>query len=400
MSANLTNGASEASPLNSFALARSRRLLEYLGTERDPTIGEIDQRRRLIGFFEGTGVGPEVIAAALQVLSAVSKVMDLDFEVRQGGVIGEAAEAHFGRALSEDAIEFCRTIFAAGGAILSGPGGGRFVYDLRREFDLFCKFVPVTPVAELLDAGCLHQRHVEGVDLLIIRDNIGGVYQGSWTIGHEPEGRIARHTFCYSEAQVRRILDVAVRAAAAQRGRLHVVLKDSGVPTISDLWIDVAKELAGSAGVECLPINVDLAAYQLIQNPGLFDVIVAPNLIGDILADVAGALVVSRGVTFSGNFTAEGHAVYQTNHGCAHDLARMDVANPGGQILSLAMLLRESFGLEAAAQLIENALAAAWAGGHRTADVARPGGALLGTRAMTEEVIAAMFRLAKMEPVA
>src|SRR5579871_5038026 len=115
-------------------------------------------------------------------------------------------------------------------------------------------------------------------------------------------------------------------------------------------------------------MNVDLAAYEIIQNPGRFDVIVASNLFGDILADICGVLVSSRGVTFSGNFDPLGHGVYQTNHGCAHDLAGTDTANPGGQILSLAMLLRESFGLDEAATLIETSLAAVWRAGWRTSD--------------------------------
>ena len=110
-------------------------------------------------------------------------------------------------------------------------------------------------------------------------------------------------------------------------------------------------------------MNVDLAAYELVQHPAEFDVLVTPNLLGDILADVAGVLLGSRGVTYSGNFEANGKAVYQTNHGCAHDLAGADVANPAGQILSLAMLLRESLGLATGAALIEEALASRMASG-------------------------------------
>src|SRR5207245_1461202 len=115
-----------------------------------------------------------------------------------------------------------------------------------------------------------------------------------------------------------------------------------------------------------------------------FDVIVTPNLAGDILADIAGVLVSSRGVTFSGNFDAQGHGVYQTNHGCAADLAGTDTANPAGQFLSLAMLLRESFALDRAAGLVERALAEVWRAGWRTADLAEPGCRVIGTQAITE----------------
>jgi 3-isopropylmalate dehydrogenase len=224
------------------------------------------------------------------------------------------------------------------------------------------------------------------LDLLIVRDNTGGIYQGRWTERRTAGGRVVEHTFSYSEAQVRRLMEVAARAAAARRGRLHMILKDGGVPGISDLWREVGTAVAAAHGVQAAVMNVDLAAYELIQRPGLFDVIVAPNMIGDIIADIAGVLVTSRGVTFSGNFSADGKAVYQTNHGCAHDLAGTDRANPGGQILSLAMLLRESFGWQAEAALMERALAAAWEAGWRTADIAEPGCRVVGTAAMAEEV--------------
>lgn len=147
-------------------------------------------------------------------------------------------------------------------------------------------------------------------------------------------------------------------------------------------------------------MNIDLAAYELIQNPAHFDVIAAPNLFGDILADVAGVLVSSRGVTFSGNFDAHGHGVYQTNHGCAHDLADTDIANPAGQILSLAMLLRESFVLDEAAALVEKSLAAVWRAGWRTADLAEPGCRILGTKAMADKVAEQVLHSAEIPQLA
>ena len=177
-----------------------------------------------------------------------------------------------------------------------------------------------------------------------------------------------------------------------------MIIKDGGVPGISALWRDVGLALGRKYSVQTSTMNIDLAAYELIRHPQNFDVLVAPNLFGDILADLAGALVGSRGITFSGNFDPEGRAVYQTNHGCASDLAGTDTANPAGQILSLAMLLRESFGLESAAALIERALGAAWEEGWRTADLMEPGCRCLGTGAMTDRVIDQIFRLAERDP--
>jgi 3-isopropylmalate dehydrogenase len=305
--------------------------------------------------------------------------------------------AHCGQWLPEDTVEFRSGIFHHGGAILSGPAGGRYVYDLRRRFDLFCKFVPVQPAPELARAGKLLPQHVRNVDMLIVRDNTGGIYQGEWGDRATDKGRVAEHSFSYSEAEVHRLVEVAARAAANRRGNLHVIVKDGGIPTVSALWRDVGRAAAHRHGVKAAFMNFDLAAYEMIQNPARFDVIAAPNLFGDILADVTGVLVSSRGVTFSGNFNPHGHGVYQTNHGCAHDLAKTDTANPAGQILSLAMLLRESFGLFEAAALIEKSLAQVWRQGWRTADLAESGCKILGTKAMTNRVAQQVLRSAEMK---
>ncbi|MGH8800851.1 MAG: isocitrate/isopropylmalate family dehydrogenase [Casimicrobiaceae bacterium] len=349
----------------------------------------------MIGVLEGTGIGPEVVSATLKVLRSLEHATKLDFELREGGLIGEAAITTCGQWLPEATAEFCADVFGCGGAILSGPGGGRYVYDLRRRFDLFCKFIPVRPAPELARAGRIAPQFLIGVDMLIVRDNSGGVYQGQWRERNTGRDRVAEHSFGYSEAEVLRLVEVAARAAASRKGRLHIIVKEGGLPTITALWRDVGEATARRQGVDVMFMNVDLAAYELIQNPTGFDVIAAPNLFGDILADVTGVLVSSRGVTYSGNFDAQGHGVYQTNHGCAHDLAGTDTANPAGQILSLAMLLRESFGLADAASLIEHSLAETWRAGWRTADVSEAGCRIVGTEAMAEKVAEQVVRSAE-----
>ncbi len=376
------------------------RLLDSLLPSRPASARHVAGATRVIGVLPGTGIGPQVVASALKVLGVTAQALDLKFKFRQGGPIGEEAEAKYGHSLTDSVSDFCAQVFDEGGAVLSGPGGGRYVYDLRRRFDLFCKFVPVTPWPALAFAGKLVSRHLRGVDLLIVRDNAGGVYQGEWSEQATPAGRRAEHSFHYTEEQVHRITDVAARAAAMRCGRLHVIVKAGGVPGITELWSAVGLANGRKHGVETAAMNVDLAAYELIQNPTRFDVIVAPNLFGDIIADLTGILLSSRGVTFSGNYDAAGHGVYQTNHGCAHDLAGRDVANPGGQILSLAMMLRESFGLDDAASLIERGLASAWAAGWRTADVAEPGCRVVGTEAMTDRVVEHISQLAAASQVA
>ena len=373
----------------------SARLVTFLGKKKSGALPFISEARPLIGVLEGTGIGPMVINSALQVLKSVGQVLGLRFEVRFGGLIGEDAIQECGQWLPEDTVDFCADIFHRGGAILNGPGGGRYVYDLRRRFDLFCKFVPVRPPPELARAGRITPQFLKNVDILIVRDNIGGVYQGQWGDRATDQGRVAEHSFNYSEGEVHRLVEVAARAAASRCGNLQVIVKEGGVPTITALWRDVGGAVAKRHGIEAKFMNVDLAAYEVIQNPARFDVIVAPNLFGDIIADICGVLVSSRGVTFSGNFDPQGHGVYQTNHGCAHDLAGTDTANPAGQILSLAMLLRESFGLDAAAALIEKSLAEVWRAGWRTADLAEPACKILGTQAMADKVAEQVFRSAE-----
>jgi 3-isopropylmalate dehydrogenase len=352
-------------------------------------------KQPLIGVIEGCGIGPDVVTAALRVLAAVEQATGLKFELRHGGPVGEEAEKQFGSVFPESTAQFFADIFERGGAILNGPGGGRFVYDLRQRFDLFCKFAPVQPWPELARETQISTDDLARLDMLIVRDNSGGVYQGSWKTRETDSGKFAEHTFHYTEAQVQRLAEVAARAAAARQGKMHVIIKDGGVPSISTLWREVSVAAARKHSVETLFMNIDLAAYEFIRNPSRFDVVLTPNLFGDILVDITGALLGSRGVTFSGNYDAAGHGVYQTNHGCAHDLAGADVANPAGQILSLAMMLRESFSLPDAAALMENALAETWREGWRTADIAEPGCDVVGTRTMTEKICHKVLQLAE-----
>ena len=209
------------------------RLMKYL-TGNDPGLPPIHSNSRpLIGVIEGTGIGPQVVRAALEVLKSVEKALDLKFEVRYGGMIGEEAVAHSGRWLPENTVEFCAEIFHGGGAILSGPGGGRYVYDLRRRFDLFCKFVPVRPAPELARAGKLAPQYLKDVDLLIVRDNTGGVYQGRMGRPRHGQGPRRRTFLQLQRSEVHRLIEVAARAAAGRRGRLHVIVKEGGVPTMT-----------------------------------------------------------------------------------------------------------------------------------------------------------------------
>lgn len=336
----------------------------------------------LLGVLPGEGIGPEVTGAALAVLDALENRSEARFETRLGMNIEFRAEVGEVAPLSEAVVDFCSTLFLDGGSLLAGPGRGRFVYDLRRRFDLFCKLNPLRPAEELHAVCRLKPECVRDADVLVVRENTGGVYQGEWSAGASETGRYATHSFTYTEPQVRRTLGAAARLAQARSGHLAVVVKAGGAPSVSALWRDLAPELTAQAGVTYECLDVDFAAYLMVQDPLRLDVVVAPNLFGDVLSDLGSVLLASRGLSFAGSFAPDGAAVYQTNHGAALDITGRDRANPVGQLFALAMLLRESFGLRREAARIERAVRMVWRDGWRTADLAEPGCRTIGTRQM------------------
>jgi len=347
-----------------------------------------------IGVLQGEGVGPEVVPVALDCLEILAQSSGRRFELKTGGLIGYPAKEVFGSSLSHEVIEFARDIFDAQGVLFCGPGGERFVYELRREFDLYCKFTPLEPLPELSAAGSVRPEVVANTDFIAVRENMGGIYQGQWSMGADDDGvRTAHHAFSYGEPTVRRILHVAMRLAASRRRRLHVVLKPGGIPSISRLWRGCAEELAAEYDVEMIEQEIDNAAYQLIADPSQFDVLVSPNMFGDVLADCGSLLLASRGLSYSGNFGDGGRAAYQTGHGAARDIAGKGIANPVGQILSLGMLLRESFDWPEADAALRSAVRQTYASGICTGDVAMPGHEIVGTAEFGKGVKSNLHRL-------
>src|SRR5438874_9701529 len=338
-----------------------------------------------VGVLRGEGSGPELIDAALRVLKGVTENRGLKFQIETGGEIGSVSARRNGEYLSGEVIEFCRKIFEVGGAILAGPAGGRFVYDMRRRFNLYYKLNPLRSYQELRDV-CRIKLPVKPINVLLVRENLQGIYQGDSVENSSEDGREGSHTFVHNEKQVRAVLEVAAAVARSRRNLLTVVGKNSGAPAVHALWGACAMEVSQTAGVEFSMLDVDYAAYKLLQEPGSFDVIAAPNCFGDILSDLGGVLAGSRGLTFGGSYSNTGAAVYQTNHGAAHDLANSNTANPVGQIFCAAMMLRETFQLRREAQLIDNAVLAVWRDNWRTNDVAEPGCKIAGTREFGELV--------------
>ncbi len=343
-----------------------------------------------IGILVGEGIGSEIIPVAVDVLRTIAALHGVTFELREGGLIGAEAQRRTGSALTPETVVFCRQLFEEGGALLCGPGGGRFVYELRDRFSLYCKLTPIRPLAALADSAIVRPERLTGVDIVVVRENCGGLYFGDWGTGQDANGGVAYQRFQYREAEIERIVQVGVRLAQARRRRLAVVYKPGGVPTISQLWEDTARRICATANVSLRFMEVDNAAYQLIADAGALDIIVAPNMFGDIISDCGALLLGSRGLSFSGNFSEEGAGVYQTGHGAAHDLAGRNVANPIGQILSVEMVLWESFGWEEGATIVESAVESVVAAGHRTADIAAAGAKPVGTREFGELVCGAI----------
>ena len=348
----------------------------------------------VIGVLPGEGIGPEVIEVALDVLEVLAAFLPFRVDVRAGGSIGIAAQRKDGRYLTENVVEFCEAVFDQGGAILCGPGGGRFVYDLRTRLQLYCKLIPLRPWRALRDTGPLRPERLQGVDIVIVRENVSGLYFGSWGIESQEDGtRTAYHHSSYRDDEVGRLLTVARQLCAQRRGQLAVIVKPGGIPAISQLWKEKLDEVNRDGAVDTRVLEVDNAAYQLIAHPEDFDVVACPNMFGDVLGDCGSLLLGSRGLSYSGNFGASGCAVYQTAHGAAWALAGADRANPIGQICSLAMMLRESCDLPAAATAIEQAIELTLARGIRLPDIPGPDSRVVGTREMGRRICESLLEV-------
>ena len=365
------------------------RLSETLGV---PCAAFDPARVHHVGVFLGEGVGAEVVPVAMRMLGLLAGHSDRRFELHQGGLIGLPAKAQFGTSLSDEVTGFASSVFDQGGALFCGPGGDRFVYELRRRFNLYCKFTPLEPLPELRSAGAVRPEIAGATDIVAVRENMGGIYQGVWEEEGGHGARVARHRFDYHEADVRRIMGVALSLAATRRGHVHIVLKPGGIPSISSLWRSCAEEMARDAGIALGELEIDNAVYQLIADPGQFDVLVSPNMFGDVLADCGSLLLASRGLSFSGNFNDLGNGVYQTGHGAARDIAGKDVANPIGQILSLGMMLRESFCWPEADAALRRAVRETLCQGLATADIAMTTHRTVGTAEFGDAVAANLER--------
>ncbi len=347
---------------------------------------EGDLSRFHVVAIPGDGVGPEVVAAARRVVDAAGDRFGFDVEwteILAGGIAIDT----YGVAMRPADVEICR---AADAVLLGAVGGPKWsdpsaavrpeqaLFALRGGLGLFANLRPVTVHPALVPSSPLRPELLEGVDLLIVRELTGGIYFGQPSEERPSEkGRAAVDTMVYDESEIRRVVLLAGAMAARRRAKLTSVDKANVLAT-SRLWRKVVdEERRRFPTVEITHQLVDSCAMLLIRNPADFDVIVTENLFGDILSDEAAVLAGSLGMLPSASLgdrlTTHGtFGLYEPIHGSAPDIAGEDKANPIGTILSAAMMLRLSLGLDEAATAIETAVTDALDNGWRTGDLADP----------------------------
>lgn len=353
--------------------------------------------KKTIAVLPGDGIGPEVTAAAVEVLRAVAARHGhgFAFDFRPFG--GCAIDAT-GVALPEDTLSACR---AADAVLLGAVGGPEWnalpadrrperggLLPLRKELGLFCNLRPAVLHEALRDASPLRRGLTEGgIDLVVVRELTGGIYFGE----RGAEGAEAWDVMRYSEGEVARIARKAFALARTRRGKVTNVDKHN-VLASSRLWRATVERVGKEefADVALDHLYVDNAAQQLVRDPKAFDVVLTGNLFGDILSDEAAAIAGSLGMLPSASLREDSFGLYEPIHGSAPDIAGKGVANPLAAILSAAMMLRHSFALAEEAGEIERAVETALARGIRTPDIASPGGKTVGTGEMTSAVLAAL----------
>lgn len=353
--------------------------------------------RAKIVTLPGDGIGPEVVREGVRVLGAIAEKFGQAFEFAEHLIGGCAIDAT-GSALPNESLTACENaeavlLGAVGGPQWDDPRAATRPEDgllaIRKALGLFANLRPVRPHPALAFASPLREEKLEGVDFLVVRELTGGLYFGQPKERREKNGRrSAVDTLEYHDFEIRRVMELAFQLAEGRRRKLTSVDK-ANVLVSSRLWREVAVECASDfPTVKLDHLLVDTAAMRLITSPAQFDVVVTENTFGDILTDEAAALAGSMGLLPSASLGEGRRGLYEPIHGSAPDIAGKGIANPLGTILSVAMLLRLSLGLEEEASSIETAVEATLTAGARTADLAQAGERVLSTSEMADEVIA------------
>ena len=353
-----------------------------------------------ITLLPGDGIGPEIMAVAVDVLNAIGKQLDISFEFTEALMGGAAIDAT-GEPLPAQTLEICRNSDAV---LLAAIGGYKWdnlprhlrpetgLLGLRAGLGLFANLRPAAILPQLIDASSLKREVVEGVDIMVVRELTGGIYFGQpkGVFTTETGEKRGVNTMAYTESEIDRIGRVAFETAQKREKRLCSVDK-ANVLEVSQLWRDRITALSSEyPDVELSHMYVDAAAMQLVRAPKQFDTIVTGNLFGDILSDAAAMLTGSIGMLPSASLGATGLGVFEPVHGSAPDIAGLDKANPLAQVLSAAMMLRYGLNQPTAADLIEKAVRRVLDQGDRTGDIMSEGMNRLGCRAMGDALMKAL----------
>lgn len=344
-----------------------------------------------IAVIPGDGIGPEVVRQAVVVLEAVAQKFGHRFEFQEVLMGGAALDA-VGVPLPDETLEVC---LKSDAVLLGAVGGPKWdnlpghlrpeagLLGIRKGLNLFANLRPARVFPQLKSASTLKEEVLgEGLDILVVRELTGDLYFGEKGRAKVPGGEKAWDTAVYSTHEVERVAHVAFRIARGRRRKVTSVDK-ANVLESSRLWREVVSRVGQQyPDIELNHMYVDNAAMQLIRNPGQFDVILTTNMFGDILSDEAAMLTGSLGMLPSASLGEAKLGLYEPVHGSAPDIAGQDKANPIATIMSAAMMLRYSFGMEQEAQAIEDAVSRVLEQGYRTADIATPGTIVVGTQAM------------------
>lgn len=333
----------------------------------------------------GDGIGPEIMAAGLEVLEAVATRIHFDYSLDAKAFGGAAIDA-FGHPLPEATLEAAKTADAILLAAIGGPQYDKApvrpeqgLLAIRKALNLFANIRPVKIFDALKHLSPLKPERIEGVDFVCVRELTGGIYFGE----HRLEEDSARDINDYSVAEIERIMRRAFLIARG-RGKKVTSIDKQNVLATSKLWRQVADKVALDYPDVVLEHQlVDSAAMLMITNPARFDVIVTENLFGDILSDESSVLPGTLGVMPSASHSENGPSLYEPIHGSAPDIAGQGIANPVSMILSVAMMLRDSFGELEGAEMIEKAVDKTLSQGILTRD--------LGGQATTAEMTAAIL---------
>ncbi len=351
-----------------------------------------------IAVLPGDHVGPEVMAEGVKVLRQVEARFGLQLTLREGLVGGAAIDAT-GDPLPDETLQLCRD----SDAVLFGSVGGpkwdelpsetrpeRGLLRLRQALDLFANLRPAKLYSALVGASSLRPEVVAGIDVLVVRELVSGIYYGEPRgIESLEQGERGVNTMIYTSAEIQRVARLAFDLAQKRRGKLTSADK-ANVLEVSVLWRREVSELAGAfRDVEVEHLYVDNCAMQLVRAPKQFDVIVTGNLFGDILSDEAAMLTGSIGMLPSASIGGE-IGVFEPVHGSAPDIAGQGIVNPIAMINSVAMMLQYALEQPAAAQAVEAAVETVLNQGYRTADIMQEGCTQVGTVEMGDRICAAL----------